>query len=745
MGAALKHLVIIAFVAMAAPVHAQESSPGAAGDLSAPGKTCRVNSAEKRSAQDCATYLRDQSIAGGAIYDDQPSDITSNFLVVRDQNAQPGFKWNLGVGKPGTNTSSANPIAWIIEQPLTLHSGASILGQGIVGWNSDMTTGTLIMSGSRFPGALTSPYSSGDNLAWPAKPPAIVCNRTGGSINTVALGGATPVFVKLVEENNLQGINPPVPRKLKPTPGPTLPSGEASCTIPAGTTNGSVSITAPVTLTNPNPAASPAFDAQDYAVCASLVSGQESCGCTSASAGLCDTQSVSCVAPGVVDFSAGCRLGAGNHATLTAIPSLPHGEKELCPDAATCPPRSGIFVPPVSDLSSVMVVVGHMNGAYLGADNTYGQQVKNLTLLCGPNGFSDGGTVATPSVAMWLREAQESAQISNIQFMGPCYGASQYVTRGNMRIDGMYPTSPHLWQSPPAPNATFYNLVIDGFYAAQVSAFGIYSSSLNSNARGGNARANIYVRGYNAFPSGYSLHMENNTGPGGKGGDNVIVDWGANFECNSCVGFPRSAPGYATFHRTSTGNSMTIVASPTQAGGPRVIIDDARSLVINPGVIGVPVTYDSRSYVAKAVLTSAYTNSKATQFSSVGDALGVEANSNYKLLCHGFYQSGAPTAGLSWQFTGPVSAAQFEWSMHAVTTGGASAVSYDATASGFSAPLTPPTGTSTAADEEFRIEAYLRNGPNPGVIQPQARPNGAGTLTIEPGMTCELTPQNVTP
>ena len=741
----MKNLALIALVAIAMPVFSQSDSQRLVSDPSPDGRTCRVNGAEYKTAQDCATYLHNQSIVGGVIYDEQPSDLTTNFLVFRDQNAQPGFKWNLGVGKPGTNPSSANPITWIIEQPLTLHNGAAILGQGIVGWNNDMTTGTLIMSGSNFPGALTSPYSSGNNLAWPTKAPTIVCNRTGGSINTVALGGATVVYVKLVEENNLQGINPPVPRKLKPTPGPTLPSGEASCTIPAGTTTGSVSISVPVTLANPNPAASPAFDAQDYAVCASLVSGQESCGCANSSIPLCDAQTVTCAAPGVVDFSAGCKLGAGNNATLAAIPSLPHGEKGVCSDAATCPARSGNFVPPLSDLSSVMVVVGHMNGTYLGADNTYSQQVKNLTLLCGPNGFSDTGTVATPSVAMWLREAQEAAQISNIQFMGPCYGASQYVTRGNMRIDGMFPTSPHLWQSPPAPNATFYNLVIDGFYGAQVSTFGIYSSSFNSNNKGGNARANIYVRGYNAFPSGYALHMENNNGPGGKGGDNVIVDWGGNFECNSCVGYPRSAPGYATFHRTSTGNSLTVVASPTQAGGPRVVIDDARSLAINPGVVGVPVTYDSRSYVAKAVLTAVYTNSNTTTFSSVGDALGVEANADYKLLCHGFYQSSAPTAALSWQFTGPASPAQFEWSGHAVTTGGAAAVSYDATANGFSTPLTPPTGTATAVDQEFRIEAYLRNGPNGGVIQPQARPNGAGTLTIEPGMTCELTPQNIIP
>ena len=740
----MKHLMVIAFVAIALPVFSQSDSNRPA-DRSADWQTCRVNGVENKTAQDCVAYFRSQSVAGGAIYDNQPSDLTTNFLVFRDQNLQPGFKWNLGVGRPGTNPSSGNPIAWIIEQPLTLHSGASILGQGIVGWNSDMTTGTLIMSGSRFPGALTSPYSSGNNLAWPTTAPTIVCNKTGGSINTVALGGATSVYVTLVEENNLQGVNPPVPRQVKPTPGPTLPSGEASCTIPAGTTTGSITITAPVTLTNPNPAARPAFDAQDYAVCASLVSGKESCGCTSGSAGLCDTQSVSCAAPGVVDFSAGCRLGSGNNATLTAIPSVPHGERGACADAGTCPGRSGIFVPPVSDLSSVMVVVGHMNGAYVGTDNTYGAQVKNLTLLCGPNGYSDTGTAATPSVAMWLREAQEVSQISNVQFMGPCYGASQYVTRGNMRIDGMDATSPHLWQSPPAPNATFYNLVFDGFYGAQVSAFAIYSSTFNSNARGGNARANIYVRGYNAFPSGYSLHMENNNGKGGKGGDNVIVDWGGNFECNSCVGFPRSEPGYATFHRTSSGNSMNIVASPTQAGGPRVIIDDARSLVINPGAVGVPVTYDSRSYVAKAVLTSAYTNSNAATFSSVGDALGVEANLNYKLLCHGFYQSSAPTAALSWQFTGPASPAQFEWSEHAVTTGGARAVSYDATANGFSTPLTPSTGTATAADQEFRIEAYLRNGPNDGVIQPQARPNGAGTLTIQPGMSCELTPQNTIP
>ena len=116
----MKHLALIAFVAVAVPAFSQMDSQRLVSDPSPDGRTCRVNGAEYKTAQDCATYLHNQSIVGGVIYDEQPSDLTTNFLVFRDQNAQPGFKWNLGVGKPGTNPSSANPITWIIEQPLTL-------------------------------------------------------------------------------------------------------------------------------------------------------------------------------------------------------------------------------------------------------------------------------------------------------------------------------------------------------------------------------------------------------------------------------------------------------------------------------------------------------------------------------------------------------------------------------------------------------------------------------------------------
>lgn len=136
-------------------------------------------------------------------------------------------------------------------------------------------------------------------------------------------------------------------------------------------------------------------------------------------------------------------------------------------------------------------------------------------------------------------------------------------------------------------------------------------------------------------------------------------------------------------------------------------------------------------------VTASYTNATTT-FSSVPNiAFPVAANAAYQVTCYVTWQGSAGTTGAKYQWTGPaapsvvVSGASF--GITATTAGTAGAVAFSSSMAN--------TGTiTTATNFQDIVTLSLINGVNAGSVQLQAAANGVGTLTIQPGSACTLTP-----
>ena len=138
-----------------------------------------------------------------------------------------------------------------------------------------------------------------------------------------------------------------------------------------------------------------------------------------------------------------------------------------------------------------------------------------------------------------------------------------------------------------------------------------------------------------------------------------------------------------------------------------------------------------------AFVTVAYTNATTT-FSSVPNlAYPVSAGAFYIAECDIIWQGSAGTTGAKYQWTGPASpsavASGATFGITATTGGTAAAVA-----------LTTPmanTGTiTTATNFHDTVTLNLMNGTTAGLVQLQAAANGTGTLTIQPGSSCQFTP-----
>jgi hypothetical protein len=115
----------------------------------------------------------------------------------------------------------------------------------------------------------------------------------------------------------------------------------------------------------------------------------------------------------------------------------------------------------------------------------------------------------------------------------------------------------------------------------------------------------------------------------------------------------------------------------------------------------------------------------------------VAAGANYYVECEIVWQGSANTTGAKYQWTGPsapsavVSGASF--GITATTGGNAAAVAFSSAMAN--------TGTITTATNFHDVVRFaLINGVNAGTVQLQAAANGVGTLTIQPGSACTLTP-----
>jgi hypothetical protein len=153
---------------------------------------CYVDGVVNPTPQACANYLLQspKSLQGGVIEDNNPTDVSTDLFVNSGSSAQPGITWQLGHGNGGVTCSSANTSCWVIEQPLILAASSGITGTGPVIWGGDTSSGTVIMTGSNFPGPLTySPSGQLTASGWFNTTPAATCAATpigsGSSITRV--------------------------------------------------------------------------------------------------------------------------------------------------------------------------------------------------------------------------------------------------------------------------------------------------------------------------------------------------------------------------------------------------------------------------------------------------------------------------------------------------------------------------------------------------------------------------------
>lgn len=136
-------------------------------------------------------------------------------------------------------------------------------------------------------------------------------------------------------------------------------------------------------------------------------------------------------------------------------------------------------------------------------------------------------------------------------------------------------------------------------------------------------------------------------------------------------------------------------------------------------------------------VTASYTNATTT-FSSVPNlSFPVSAGANYYVECEIVWQGSANTTGAKYQWTGPaspsavVSGATF--GITATTSGNAAAVAFSSAMAN--------TGTiTTATNFHDVVRLSLINGATAGTVQLQAAANGVGTLTIQAGSSCTLSP-----
>lgn len=137
---------------------------------------------------------------------------------------------------------------------------------------------------------------------------------------------------------------------------------------------------------------------------------------------------------------------------------------------------------------------------------------------------------------------------------------------------------------------------------------------------------------------------------------------------------------------------------------------------------------------------SAYTNA-TTGFTSVtGLSFSVEASTNYYMTCQLTWQASASTGGLKVQITGPASptAVAINYTQTATTSATVAATFTSESATAFSTSLSDTLSVTTATNMPSVLTMGLVNGANAGTVQVQAAADGAGTVTIQPGSSCQL-------
>lgn len=139
---------------------------------------------------------------------------------------------------------------------------------------------------------------------------------------------------------------------------------------------------------------------------------------------------------------------------------------------------------------------------------------------------------------------------------------------------------------------------------------------------------------------------------------------------------------------------------------------------------------------------TAYTNATTTFSDVVGNAgqkltFPVTVNGTYQVSCNILWQGSAATTGPKFQWTGPASPTSVTASLNTAVT---SVSTIQATATAFSSPMADTGVITTATNFIANVTLGLVNGANAGNVTLQAAANGAGTLTIQPGSSCHMAP-----
>jgi hypothetical protein len=404
--------------------------------------------------------------------------------IITTQPFAPNFSGEMkfGTGLHATTCLTGGvPNTWVMRVPWVLGSGATLTGTGFVNNGSgDMSQGTVLCADSA-------------NWVPPLGVPTItapVCNSTGGSIpNTV-----TTVFWQVSTVRNVD--NHP---GATPAPGISMPTAEQTVTC------GGVTNTNSIAWTSPSTVGTAPFDAKDYLIALSTVSGAEVVQPNVSGGG-----TTTCGSNGTVDTANGCKMSFG--ATTTAIQSGVNADRPL----------------PLADLSNCMF--------YLGPRQTisFAMQFRDVTI--------DGGvqTTSSPNEAICNYSGQEltGSSMGNITIHGSFggYNAGATGTAGGSALP--FPGGFLYWM-PRTPNSklsgmqisggptatctggTFIPVILDGRYDAGGLGAGTVRefSDFTVNPKGTTCTVpeNILVTGGRARVNFFDGHMELNT-PGGAGG-----------------------------------------------------------------------------------------------------------------------------------------------------------------------------------------------------------------------------------
>ena len=683
---------------------------------------CFVDGMKNANIAACATSFKTtNSLFSGFIYSNTPEDFTINPYP---SNFSPQLVLGTGLNSSICDTTHVN--CWVTEVPLVALPGYFIEGTGVtvlsttLGSNhgvtgiANLSSGTTLVTGNNYPPPLGVPT---EGTIGP-------CANTGGSLSN----GTYYFYVRT--ELNLWGAESGPP----PAVGPSMHTAEVSVICSGGTSTQSIPIPSPSAVgTSP-------FQAQDFAVAVSTVSGGEQLQPN-------DATHLSGTA-GVVDTTYGVQMG--NTATLLSVASptrfMEDTDKSNC--LLTISPLQAISfnvtltgitlnAGPVGSASSFNTpnwMICNDSGQELSAENPNGLSIN------GPSGGYCSGSPATGGSATPFSGGYiyEGSQTPN--------GALRDMTLNMSAANG-------------AANCPFYPLFLDGRPDNTGSAAGVprlldnititprYSAS-------GYVCAAIYATGSRARIHATNIHIEN-TNPGSAAScfgtvaaTGITADNGAYVDADADEVFV-STSGVA-FNLTSTGGGMEVRSSCSigtanasqgkclglgQNSSSATFLD--QTVTPNRKLLGYVQNALSGT---SALLTSVYTNATATP--STIFAFPIAASQSGTLHCHGLYKAAA-SGYFGLTVTGPASPTAITYEFRkgtAIASAALTELDYPGTGTSYPTSVGATAVTTAATDMPWDFYQQFVNGTTAGNFVIEGYTVSTDTLTVEIGSSCQILP-----